>query len=1440
MRFLIKLFLAATVLALVGLLAIRSYNRAAPFELHEGDRVIFLGDTLIERAQYHGWIELMLTTRFADRSITFRNLGWSADTPDGDSRLGLSLLQAGHEPAGESWQQLVHQLEIAKPNVVFIGYGMASSFAGEAGLKHFKKNYVRLLDVIQRVSPTVRFVLLGPVPHESLGKPWGDATNHNQQLQLYTQAIGEIAQSRHAASPSLFYKTTQKPAPAIFIPLTSLQASAQAATLTDNGIHLNDHGYRALAELIEQQLFSDPGAWRTSPHTEILRQAILRKDEWYFHRSRPGNMAYIFGFRKKEQGANAVEIPQFDANISAEEARIAKLRALQPAEVPAIPRRIGNLITQRVEQAHPHFEVADGLEVSLWAENPLLDKPIHMNFDPRGRLWVACSPVYPQIEPGQAPTDKIVILEDTTGQGRADKVTLFANDLLIPTGLEPGNGGVYVAQSTDLLFLKDTDGDGKADERRVVLSGFGTEDSHQNLHTLHWGPDGRLYMNQSVYTRTNTETPSGIVRLNAGGVFRFDPRDQKMEILYRGWVNSWGHQFDSYGQSFLTDGAGSFGISWGVPGATYFTLGPARRVLQSVSVGSYPKFCGLEIVHSTQFPSDWQGDLITNDFRANRVVHFKISDQGAGYVTQQLPDILRTTADSFRPIDVKLGPDGALYIADWSNPIIQHGEVDFRDPRRDKVHGRIWRVTAKDRALLPRIDFTQLTVTDLLDQLTSPNNYNQASARRVLIERGAERVLPELTRWTLTHSTETALLQALWLYQSFNQPQQNIFTTLLAARDPGIRAAAIRALPPEMPNFLTQLAQLVADQNPRVRLEAVRALGKIPSVAAMDQALSVLNYPMDVFIDHALWLTVNELADPWLVAVKSGNWKITGREHHLSFALKALEPTRAAEVLGPLLARQPIPADGSGPWIELIGSAGEMTELHQLLAQINAGGFIDTATIQALAALNQAARLRKKVPAGELNLAPSLLKSGNELVRINAAQLIGTWKLSAFNLNLLEIAGSAAISPAERTAAFTALREIGGEQVTTGLKHLAGQAASPAIRCDAVVTLAQLNLPVALPDIITVLQKATVPTEAQLLWRGLLGINGADQLLAQELPKASLSVEAAREGLRFAREGNQHPALVQTLTQIAGLTVSAIPLTAAELQSLAAAALAQGDAARGEQLYRRADLACNTCHAIGGLGGKIGPDLTSIGASAPTDYLWESLLYPNAKIKEGYHAVAITTKSQQIVSGIIIKESDHELIIRTIANQEISIPAQDITNRVAVGSLMPAGLLDSILPDERLDLIKFLAQLGKPGNYDAAKRDVARFWRLYQATWKNSHLGVDRVAKGDFTLPDWVPVSSLVNGTLPTEVLATVYLKHEQARGLFAATRFQTLKKGPTRFTLVGSVESIWLNGQSIKPGAQFTIDTHVGINTLVLRFPASVQPSAIKLSSPDVIFLTD
>jgi lysophospholipase L1-like esterase len=566
-----------------------------PFELRDGDRVVFLGDTLLEREQYHGYIELALTTHFPERHVTFRNLGWSADTPAGDSRCGLSLLQAGLEPPEEGWKQLREQIRQVRPTVVILGYGMASSFAGEKGLPRFRADMNRLLDTIAELAgdSKVRFVVLSPIPHLQRPAPLPAPAAHNQQLALYTQALREVARERDAVFISLF---------------DALKNQDPRVPLSENGIHLTAAGYRAAARVIENGLGWPAGAWPDQSQAERLRQVILKKNELFFHRSRPANMAYIFGFRKREQGQNAVEMSQFEPLIEAEEKKISLLRSLKPVDLPPEPpARTKSAVAQFTPQPRPQFEVGEGLEVTLWAENPLLHKPIQMNFDPQGRLWVASSEVYPQIEPGQTANDKILILEDTTGTGRADKMTVFADGLLIPTGLEPGDGGVYVAQSTELLHFKDTKGDGKADQRRIVLSGFGTEDTHHNLHTLRWGHDGRLCMNQSIYTRTDTETPHGIVRLKSGGILRLRPDTMHLDVLFRGWVNAWGHQFDAFGQSFITDGAGGGGINYGVPGAMYVTYARARRILDSVSPGSYPKFCSLRSCTANTSPMTGKG-----------------------------------------------------------------------------------------------------------------------------------------------------------------------------------------------------------------------------------------------------------------------------------------------------------------------------------------------------------------------------------------------------------------------------------------------------------------------------------------------------------------------------------------------------------------------------------------------------------------------------------------------------------------------------------------------------------------------------------------------------------------------------------------------------------------------------------------------------------------
>ncbi|MBI5772059.1 MAG: c-type cytochrome [Verrucomicrobia bacterium] len=1394
------------------------------FELKDGDRVVFLGDALIETEQRHGWIETMLTSRFPDRNVTFRNLGWSGDTPAGVSRVGLSLLQAGYEPADEGWNQLLKQIEEAKPTVVFLGYGMASSLETAAERAKFRADYLKLLNALAAKAPGARVVVLSPIRHEALGAPWPEATAHNAELEKLTRTLDGLAAERGHAFVSLFEA------------LRPAMESPRGPRLTSNGIHLNPIGARLAAQAVEEKLFGAGGAWRGHPQAGPLRDAIVRKNEWFFHRSRPENMAYIFGFRKREQGKNATEIPAFDTLIAEEEVRIAKLRSLAPGNVPEIPRRTGNLTAVHTPQPHPQFEVADGLEVTLWAENPLLHKPIQMNFDTRGRLWIASSEVYPQIVPGQQATDKVIVLEDSTGSGRADKATVFADGLLIPTGIEPGDGGVYVAQSTELLHFSDTDGDGKADTRRVVLSGFGTEDTHHNLHTLRWGVDGRLYLNQSVYTRTHAETPHGMVRLGAGGVFRFDPRDQKMEILFRGWVNTWGHQFDDFGQEFLTDGAGFDGVSWGVSGATFRTLAPKRREHPSVSPGSYPKFCGLEIVRSALFPADWQGDIVTNDFRAHRVVRFKVRDQGAGYVTQEMPDVMRTTTATFRPLDIKLGPDGALYLADWSNPIIQHGEVDFRDPRRDKEHGRIWRIAPKGSKPLPRVDFSARTNPELLDALVSPNRYDEERARRVLVERGAAKVLPDLAAWTRRQTTEPAKLRALWLHQSFNQIPTALLDELLAAKDARARAAAVRAMPVD--RELARLPKLVADEHPRVRHAAVRALGQVANVRAADLALSALARPMDPFLEHALWLTMNDLAGPWLAAVKSGTWKTAGRERELEFTLRALEPTQAAEVLGLILERNPLPRDGSGPWIELTGAAGGPKELRALFAATVRSEFAPPVAQRALAALADATRLRSARPDGDLGALGGLLDATEAATRTAAIRLAGAWKLAGLNARLLRVAAGADASAGERTAAFEALRELGGQSVIAELARLAREHPAAPVRREAAVALTSLNLARGITEAISVLKSLTDEAEATTLWRGLLAIRGAGARLAAEVPKASLPPLAARAGLRPAREGGQNDALVAALMKSAGLVLSELKLSAAEMQALAQQALAKGDAARGERLYRRAELACVACHAIGGAGGKVGPDLTSIGASAPTDYLVESLLYPNAKVKEGFHSVVLSTKDGRDLSGMIVSETASLITLRDATNQEISVPAANVARRTSVGSLMPAGLVDNLLPDERLDLVKFLAQLGKPGDYDAAKGGVARSWKIYVVSTRNEPLGKDGVARGDFALADWVPLLSFANGALPKDPLEP-YLPRTNSRGTYLATQFDATGAGRANFAITGEVVGAWLNGAPVRAGAQFAADVKPGRNTLVLRIDSPRGPDAIKLESRDVTWVT-
>jgi putative heme-binding domain-containing protein len=1528
------------------------------FEFLDGDRVVLIGDTLIEREQLYGYVETRLLARYPDRKITFRNLGWSADTPLGASRMSFDWLK----PEEEWLKSQLAQVAAVKPTVAIVGYGMASSFAGEAGLAKFKTDLTKLIEGIQAQAKekSVRFILLSPIRHEALPPPLADPAKHNAVLALYTQAIREIAEAGGHQFISLF---DLLPDGLKFDP---------PLPLTDNGIHLNGVGYWTLAETIDQGLGWIPAAWRlgftregqprrgsqfikvedvvrtdtsirfkatadfleymmapgddsvvprrTPPNllqfmgikagtyllridghalvgfdaadwsrgqrisggppqarTEQLRQTVIKKNELFFHRWRPQNQTYLFGFRKYEQGQNAREIPMFDPLIEEQEKKIAELvkplrhtyELLTPEEAASTPPPAPAPKTDAAAppaaspnstratpgtaessafqtQPRPNFQVADGFEVQLFAENPQLAKPIQMNFDPQGRLWIASSSVYPQIRPGQVANDKILVIEDTDGDGKADKSTVFAEGLLIPTGVEPGDGGAYVGQSTELFHFKDLDGDGRADQKRVVLSGFGTEDTHHIIHTLRWAHDGQLYFNQSIYIHSHIETPHGVVRLNSGGILRLRPPTMELGIHCKGWVNSWGHDFDAFGQSFVTDGAGSSGINLGVPGAMYVTYEGARRILGGVSPGSYPKFCGLEIVRSSHFPADWQGNLITCDFRAHRVVRFAINEQGSAYVTKEMPDVLRTADVTFRPIDVKLGPDGALYVADWSNPIIQHGEVDFRDPRRDHEHGRIWRVTAKGRALAAKPKLKEAAHDELLAQLVSPNAFNQRQARRVLTERGPS-IAPNLASWTQAQASEKALLEALWMYQSIDTPEPALLEKVLSAKDGQIRAAAVRVAGywrDRLKNPVELLSRAIADEHPRVRLEAMRALSLIPTARSAELVLSALDKPMDPPLDYGVWLSINDLAKPWIDAVQSGAWKIEGRERQLEFGLRAIEPALAGSVLGRLLETRSIPRDGSGPWIDLIGQAGSPKELRLLFDSVLERRLDESATTRALAALAQAARTRNAKPSGDLAPAENLLAHSNPGVRAQAIRLAGSWRLARVAPRILGIAGDTSASSAVQQAAFESLRELGGSEVIQGLDPLTAKSKPAAIRREAARTLAALNLEKAMPRVIDVLSDASNEEEALALWRSILSNTGAASVAARALAKAKLSASAAKAGLRAAREGGRdEPNLVLALALSGNLEEAARDLTPAEIQQMAASVKDKGDPARGEAIYRRADLNCLGCHAIGGVGGKVGPDMTSLGASAQIDYLIESLLYPNRKVKEGYHSTVIETKDGQEFSGVLVRETGAEVIVRDATNREVAVPANNIQRRTMGGSIMPSGLLDVLTRDQQIDLYRFLSELGKPGRFDASKGNVARFWKLFAATIDAAQFGDERVLKSDLTDRDWIPAISFVDGRLLREEL-DAKLKSAAGRhpsAVYAAARFQVSKSGPVRLELTAKpYVALWIDGRPVSAASPIQTELSAGTHTFVIKVDARNLPDEIRLATADGTFLTE
>lgn len=1034
-----------------------------------------------------------------------------------------------------------------------------------------------------------------------------------------------------------------------------------------------------------------------------LLATIKEKNRLHRYRLRPLNEAYIYLFRRHEMGHLAYEMDDLKKLVEEKEREINRLLASQTYDIeielirPWQPPKNypedevpAHIPEPNIAEELAAFNIAEGFEVSLFAADPMIANPINVNWDTRGRAWVATSSTYPHIVPGREPNDKIIILEDTDNDGVADKHTVFAENLLVPHSVMPVPGGAYVTATTELLFFADTDGDDVADERRVVYDGFGNADVHHMIHGLRWAPWGDLYFTQSIYINTFVETPFGPRILNGSGTWAFRPETESLEIFNRGLINPWGHAFDQWGQAFATDGAGSSGISYIFPESAHATAVGAVNVLPGLNQDT-PKNTAAEVIYSRHFPPDWQGSMITNDFRANRTVRYQLQPKGSGYQSEEVQTVIRSDHRSYRPVDSKIGPDGALYIVDWYNPIIDHGEVDFHHPIRDKTHGRIWKLTKKGSPLLEPEQFRGNTLSNLLNLLKSPEQFTRLQANRAYVEQNGppELVVDWIKRLSRSDRNFTRhRLEGLWLLTALNHYDEALLLASINSSDPRERAAAVRLLSYWKKQKAQQelLARLINDPHPQVRLETIHALREMGGLAAVEIAMNVLNLSMDQNLEFALDLTIRELRDAWLPKFAERSKVFNGEVNKQLYALLTGDDPRVITPINEILGQAGVDTNLTKKAWFLLAEIGDAASREKVMQKA-----VSEENVAMLSRMVNAPEANNAVP-GNLQLLETLIGHDDLNLRIIGLQLAGRWEASQFTDQVLDRVQKAD----DLTEKYSALKALVAMGQFNQVKTMAQSDTYLDTRTVATTVWIEKAPEAAADHAVKLLAKLDAPELAELIFNTFRKLEEGPEILLKAMEGQTLPEPIASIGIKVVQTAGLNLFdLEEALRKAGSIQPIGMEMGKAEKEQLIEDALATGNIYRGQQIYRKKELLCATCHRVQEIGGLSGPDLSTVGSYMTPNSILESVLNPNSDIKQGYETVLLTKTNGELISGLLHRKTNNSTLIRQANSEIIEIPEAEITKvDVSPVSLMPTGLTRNLHRDELKDLLAYLVSLG--------------------------------------------------------------------------------------------------------------------------------------------------
>jgi putative heme-binding domain-containing protein len=982
------------------------------------------------------------------------------------------------------------------------------------------------------------------------------------------------------------------------------------------------------------------------------------------------------------------------------------------------PELVAKTEARTPDEERKAFHLPPGFEAQLVADEPAINKPMNLAFDDRGRLWVTTTVEYPYpAKEGTKARDRVVILDDFAPDGRAHKVTTFADGLNIPIGVLPlGRGDSALVHSIPAIRRwTDTDGDGKADKSEEMYSSYGFKDTHGMTNAFTWGFDGWIYACHGFSNESTVKGKDGQpIVMQSGNTYRMKPDGSHLEYYTHGQVNPFGLAFDPLGNLYSCD-CHSRPIYCLLPGAHYpsfgkpddgLGFGPEMVTHDHGSTG----IGGIAFYAAEHFPKAYQDTIFIGNVVTSRINHDKLEWTGSSPKGIAQPDFLVSDDPWFRPVDLELGPDGALYIADFYNRIIGHYEVPLTHPGRDRERGRIWRIVYKgddrtSKPLRPGYDGTKESVDGLVKDLGDANLVRRMHAANMLVEKG-QGVAEAVKKAAREPAPAAQRAQALWVLDRLDR--LDLATLALAAhdRDEMVRVHAMRIVGdrasgrgPEAELARTALS----DESPMVRRAAAEAIGKYaPTADALkftENVRALLDLVRgvrggDEHLKHSARIGLRDELAP----AKDWEKRLVGElsdsdRRAIADVAPGVHNAEAAAFLASHLKQVKESPENRVRYLRHVARFGRETDQEAIASIVKSESDLGK-RVALINAVQEGEQSRGATwPKGVLEVADAtarVLIESNDAGQFKlGVGLIGDARLAQFREPLAKIAADRSAAESRREPAMAALAEIDSAAAIQPIGKVISESTEPMpLREQAVKLLAAMGQPGAMDTLVAALP--TVPGSLQTsIASGLVRSPGG----AERLLKA---IEAGKASARLLQErGVAVPIAafnLKTLNDRVGPLLKGLPPAEARIQEIIGKrresfGKASTDLARGASVFEKS---CAACHQLGGKGARIGPQLDGVGVRGP-DRLLEDILDPNRNVDQAFRVTSLNLKDGRVVSGLLLREEGETLVLADAQGKEVRVARGDVEDRaVSQLSPMPANWADQIPEPEFADLLAYL------------------------------------------------------------------------------------------------------------------------------------------------------